>query len=186
MGNLGVAQKVVAMTGPVDLSLEDKVSNSLARLAKAMPELTSIENLVKELGAGKAEAEANAHEWERKCKEAEAKFHGLKAYHIELASQNWELDHKTKYQSRKIEMLESTLQNSIPLADWDNPPRKMRTALELHQEQMIRELQRKILSLEKANSSYMYDEKDDSIDDWSWVPTWHELGSSCPPGQGQR
>ncbi|KAI1747833.1 hypothetical protein F4782DRAFT_535002 [Xylaria castorea] len=127
-----------------DQSVEDGISNSSSLLANMLPGLNTIEGMTKELQAAKTKAEEIAQEWEQKCRETEEKLEKLEKEYEKQASQNWALDYKVKDQSREIQILESALQNSIPLADWDTPPPKMRTALEYTQQDMIEKLQKEV------------------------------------------
>ncbi|KAI0555987.1 hypothetical protein F4679DRAFT_520621 [Xylaria curta] len=145
------------MDGLGDLSVEDGISNSSSLLANMLPGLNAIAGMTKELQAAKTKAEETAQEWEKKCRESEEKLEELEKEYEKQASQNWALDYKVKDQSREIQILKLALQNSIPLADWEHPPPKMRTALELAQQDRIEELQREI---EKARQEAEHLEKE--------------------------
>ncbi|KAF2968643.1 hypothetical protein GQX73_g4895 [Xylaria multiplex] len=122
--------------------VEDGISSSSARLAKLMPGLNVIEAKIKEIEAAKAKAEEIALEWEQKYNETEEKLKELEKEYEKQASQNWALNNKVKDRDVEIQILQSELQNSIPLGDWEHPPPKLRTALELAQQKMITNLQR--------------------------------------------
>ncbi|KAI1113827.1 hypothetical protein F5Y14DRAFT_416722 [Nemania sp. NC0429] len=49
-------------------------------------------------------------------------------------SKQWELENKCKDHTHALEVLEQTLEKSIPLEDWITPPERLRTALEVAQE----------------------------------------------------
>ncbi|KAI0532176.1 hypothetical protein GGR58DRAFT_191471 [Xylaria digitata] len=122
--------------------VEDGISNSSERLAKLMPGLSIIEAKIKELEAEKAKTKEIALEWEQKYNKTEEKLKELEKEYDKQASQNWALDNKVKDKDVEIQILRSELQNSIPLGDWEHPPPKLRTALELAQQKMIETLQR--------------------------------------------
>ncbi|KAI1740491.1 hypothetical protein F4680DRAFT_447814 [Xylaria scruposa] len=109
-----------------------------------LPGLNAIAGMTKELQVAKTKAEEIAQEWEKKCRETEERLEELQKEYEKQASRNWALDYKVKDQAREIQILKLALQNSIPLADWEHPPPKMRTALELAQHDRIEELQREI------------------------------------------
>ncbi|KAI0100894.1 hypothetical protein GGR51DRAFT_531304 [Nemania sp. FL0031] len=71
----------------------------------------------------------------------------------QLASEEWELRNEYKDKSRELEILQLELQNSIPLADWKDPPLKLKTALEVGQQKVIKELQREKGDLQKENAN---------------------------------
>ncbi|KAI0865483.1 hypothetical protein F4860DRAFT_311512 [Xylaria cubensis] len=129
------------MDGLGDRSVEDGISNSSSLLANMLPGLNAIEGMTKELQAEKTKAEKTAQEWEKKYRETEEKLEKLEKEYEKQASQNWALDNRVQDQSREIQRLELALQNSIPLTDWEHPPPKMRTALELAQQDRIKELE---------------------------------------------
>ncbi|KAI1127146.1 hypothetical protein F5Y10DRAFT_243262 [Nemania abortiva] len=99
-----------------------------------MSELDMANVLFKELKEAKIKAEKLAREWEEKYNRREKELE-------DIISEKWGLEYEAKDKARDIEMLESQLQNSIPLEDWRDPPPKLRTALELGQQERIEALQ---------------------------------------------
>ncbi|RWA12041.1 hypothetical protein EKO27_g3077 [Xylaria grammica] len=145
------------MDGPNDQSVENGISNSLSSLAKILPELSVIEEKARELAiiekrvgeleVAKIKAEEIAQDWARKYETTEEQLRKMEKEYEKQASQNWALDNKLKDKSVEIRILQLALQNSIPLADWEHPPPKLRTALEFAQQKTIEDLQKELEGL---------------------------------------
>ncbi|KAI1173094.1 hypothetical protein F4777DRAFT_581299 [Nemania sp. FL0916] len=84
-----------------------------------LPGFHKLKIQLKKLQADKEEAERVAEELR---KELEKQY-----------SKQWELENKCKDHTHALEILEQTLEKSIPLEDWITPPPKLRTALEVAQ-----------------------------------------------------
>ncbi|KAJ8120419.1 hypothetical protein ONZ43_g2868 [Nemania bipapillata] len=115
---------------------------------KPINQTMGAETLIKELEAARTTAEKIAREWEDKYNEREKALSGI-------ILEKWALEYEKMDKLRDIRMLEAQLANSIPLGDWKDPPPKLRTALEIGQQERIKALQdentrlwKKIKSLE--------------------------------------
>ncbi|KAI1168204.1 hypothetical protein F5B18DRAFT_646738 [Nemania serpens] len=98
----------------------DNAPAPLSRLENLMTGFDKWEMEFKKLKAAKEKAEKIAQELSKKLEEQ--------------LSKQWEMKIKCKDHTHALEVLELTLQKSIPLEDWTTPPPKLRTALEVAQE----------------------------------------------------
>lgn len=108
------------MAGRIGETAGDDAPTSPSRLEDLMTGFDKWEMEYKKLKAAKEEAERIAQEL---GEELEKQY-----------SKQLELENKCKDHTHALEVLESTLQKSIPLEDWTTPPPKLRTALEVAQE----------------------------------------------------
>jgi hypothetical protein len=132
------------MGSPANQVVRDDASTPILRNDDLILELDRAEVLIEELKTAKIRAEEIAQGWEQKYNEREKRL-------AEMISEKWGLEYEKKDRIRDIEMLESQLRNSIPLDDWRDPPPKLRTALEVGQQERIKALQDENTSLWKEN-----------------------------------
>lgn len=108
------------MDEQTDETAGENASAPSSRLASIMTGFDKWEMEFKKLKVAKEEAEKIAEELSKELGELHSKY--------------MELENKCKDHTHALEVLESTLQRSIPLEDWIAPPQKLRTALEVAQE----------------------------------------------------
>ncbi|KAI0867935.1 hypothetical protein GGS24DRAFT_483826 [Hypoxylon argillaceum] len=122
------------MSEQSDKTTGDNSSTPPSRLQDLLAGFDECEMEFKNLKAENEKLKEENEELKVKKEKAERAVEELRKVLEDQYSKHWELENKCKDHTHALEVLESTLQKSIPLDDWVTPPQKLRTALEVAKE----------------------------------------------------